>query len=142
MSVEDQIREYIESQPAAKQADMHQLHALLLRLMPGCRLWYLDGRNEQGRVVSNPTIGYGSRTLETADGKSREFFRIGLSANTGGLSLYLMGLKDRSWLPETFGQTLGKATVTGYCIKFKRLGDLHLEVLEAAVLGGLEQAGG
>jgi hypothetical protein len=141
MSIEDQIREYIESQPAAKQADMDQLHAMLLRLMPGCRLWYLDGRNEQGRVVSNPNIGYGSRTLVTADGTTREFFRIGLSANTGGLSLYVMGLKDKTYLPGNFGQTLGKATVTGYCIKFKRLEDLHLDVLEAAVLGGLEQAG-
>jgi hypothetical protein len=47
-----------------------------------------------------------------------------------------MGLDDKTYLPTTFGATLGKATVTGYCIKFKHLKDIHLDVLKEAVKVG------
>lgn len=51
-----------------------------------------------------------------------------------------MGLDDRTYLAKTWGGTLGKATVTGYCIKFKSLRDIDLAVLEAAIREGITQA--
>jgi hypothetical protein len=36
---------------------------------------------------------------------------------------------------------LGKASVTGYCIKFKKLKDINLSELEAAIRYGLEASG-
>jgi len=41
-------------------------------------------------------------------------------------------------LATTYGKKIGKASVTGYCIKFKALKDIHLEVLEAIVRDGFE----
>jgi hypothetical protein len=35
-------------------------------------------------------------------------------------------------------QKLGKASVTGYCIKFKALKDIDIATLEAAMRGGLQ----
>ena len=46
---------------------MQQLHDLILGVSPGCKLWFLDGRNAEGKVVSNPDIGYGSRDHKCAD---------------------------------------------------------------------------
>jgi hypothetical protein len=89
--------------------------------MPGCKLWFLDGKNDEGRIVSNPSIGYGLRTLEYANGNTREFYQMGLSANTTGISIYIMGIEDNKYLARTYGKELGKASVTGYCIKFKNL---------------------
>ncbi len=142
MNVDEQIKEYIATQPEPKRSDMQELHSVILELMPECKLWFLDGKDETGRTVSNPNIGYGFRTIKYADGKTKAFYQIGISANTTGISVYILGIEDKKYLAETYGKELGKASVTGYCIKFKRLGDLHLEVLEAAVLGGLLQAGG
>lgn len=136
MSVKDQIQGYIASLPEAKQADMQTLHSAILKAMPKCQLWFLDGKNEQGKVVSNPNIGYGLRVIEYADGKSREFYQVGLSGNTTGISVYVMGIENKKYLPDTYGKTLGKASVTGYCIKFKALKDINLEVLLAAVKDG------
>jgi hypothetical protein len=34
---------------------------------------------------------------------------------------------------------LGKASITGYCIKFKALKDIKLGVLQAALQQGIEQ---
>ncbi len=138
MDIPAQIESYLATQPAAKRADMQQLHGLVLSLWPGCKLWYFDGLDESGKVVSNPTIGYGAYTITYADGKTKEFFRIGLSANTSGISVYIMGLSDKTYLAKTYGETIGKAKVTGYCIRFKALKDINTDVLLAAIRYGIE----
>jgi hypothetical protein len=137
LSSEDQIKDYIAGQPAPKQGELQALHELVLRIAPGCELWFLDGRNDEGKIVSNPNIGYGRRTMKLAGGKSREFYRVGLSANTSGISVYVMGLDDKTHLARAYGERLGKASVTGYCVKFKSLEDVDLDVLAEAIRFGL-----
>jgi hypothetical protein len=139
MNLQKQIKEYIATQPEPKRSEMQQLHHIILALMPTCKLWFLDGKDEKGKVVSNPNIGYGSQTIKYANGKSKEFYQIGISGNTTGISVYIMGLKDKKYLARKFGQELGKANVTGYCIKFKTLTDIKIDVLKAAIQYGIEQ---
>ena len=139
MNLQKQIKEYIATQPEPKRSEMQQLHLIILALMPKCKLWFLDGKDEKGKTVSNPNIGYGSQTIKYANGKTREFYQIGISANTTGISVYIMGVNDKKYLPRTFGQKLGKASVTGYCIKFKTLTDIKIDVLKAAMQYGIEQ---
>lgn len=141
MNVQKQIAKYIAAQPEPKRSDMQELHNIILNIMPDCKLWFLDGRDEDGRTVSNPNIGYGVQTIKYADGKTREFYQIGISANTTGISVYIMGIKDKKYLAETFGEKLGKASVTGYCIKFRTLQNIDIDTLVDAMRYGVEQAG-
>ena len=138
MNIQEQIENYITSQPEAKRSEMEELHRVILEVMPECKLWFLDGIDANGKIVSNPNIGYGLRTIKYADGSTKEFYQIGLSANTSGISVYILGIEDKKFLPETFGKTLGKASVTGYCIKFKKLKDINIEILEAAIRHRIE----
>ncbi|MET0393382.1 MAG: DUF1801 domain-containing protein [Chitinophagaceae bacterium] len=138
MNVQEHIKKHIASQPEPKRSEMQELHRLTLQVLPGCKLWFEDGKNSEGRTVSNPAIGYGRYTIQYADGKTREFFRIGISANTTGISVYIMGLNDKTYLAKTYGKAIGKASVTGYCIKFKTLKDINTDVLEAAIRYGFE----
>lgn len=115
---------------------MERLHQIILGINPTCKLWFLDGKNSSQKVIANPNIGYGLYTIKYADGKTREFYQIGLSANKTGISLYLMGINDKTYLVQTYGEKIGKASVTGYCIKFKTIQDINLEVLEAALRFG------
>ena len=138
MTVKDQIKSYIAAQPEPKQDDMQVLHRAIQRVMPKCKLWFLDGKDSNGKVVSNPNIGYGVQTMKYAGGKTREFYQIGLSANTTGISVYILGIDDKKYLAKTYGKKLGKASVTGYCIKFKALKDINMEVLEAAIRHGIQ----
>ena len=138
MNVQEQIQNNIASQPEPKRSDMQALHQLMLRVLPAGRLWFDDGKDSENKTVTNPTIGYGFQIMKYADGKTREFFQIGVSANTTGISVYILGLKDRTYLAQTFGKKLGKATVTGYCIKFKTLKDINIDVLEEAIQYGVE----
>jgi hypothetical protein len=140
MTVQEQIKKYIASQPEPKRIDMHELHRLTLKLIPGCKLWFEDGKNSENKTVSNPTIGYGSHTIKYANGNTRDFFQVGLSANTSGISIYILGIKDKTYLPRTYGKKIGKAKVTGYCIKFKALKDINMEALEAAIQFGVEDS--
>src|SRR3954451_16898690 len=98
MDVQEQIEKYITSQPEPKCSDMQALHRRILEVMPACKLWFLDGKNSENKTVSNPNIGYGLRTIEYADGKTREFYQIGLSATTTGISVYILGIEDKKYL--------------------------------------------
>jgi hypothetical protein len=152
MSIQGQIKEYITSQSEPKRSDMQALHSLILEVKPACKLWFLDGKDSKNKVVSNPNIGYGLYTIKYADArrsgyssgdkvgqdKTKEFYQIGLSANTTGISVYILGLDDKTYLAKTYGGKIGKASVTGYCIKFKTLKDINIEILEAAIRYGFE----
>ena len=116
---------------------MRELHRLTLQVSPECKLWFFDGKEGKNHTVSNPTIGYGFHKITYADGKSREFFRIGVSGNRTGISVYILGLKDKKYLAKTYEKKLGKASVTGYCIRFKALKDINIDTLEAAIRDGL-----
>jgi hypothetical protein len=137
MSVREQIGSYIGDQSPAKSAEMRDLHRRILAISPRAKLWFMDGRNDEGKVVANPTIGYGSQTLHYADGTSKPWFKIGLSGNTTGISVYVMGLEDKKFLVKTYGSRLGKAKITGYCIKFKSIKDVDLAVLTEVVTNAL-----
>jgi hypothetical protein len=138
MQIQKEIEKYIASQPEPKRGDMLALHRVILKAMPRCRLWFLDGKNSEGKIVSNPNIGYGLHTIKYADGKAREFYQIGLSANTTGISVYVLGIEDKKYLAKAYGKKLGKASVTGYCIKFKALKDIDVDTLVAAIRYGVE----
>ena len=147
MNVKEEIKKYIVSQPEPKRSEMQELHRIILQVMPACKLWFLDGKDDKGKIVSNPNIGYGFYTIKYADarpddrvgrGKTKEFYQIGLSANTTGISVYIMGIADKTYLAQTYGKKIGKASVTEYCIKFKILQDINLHILEAAIGYGVE----
>ena len=141
MSVKDEIETYIAGQTESKRDDMRALHRLILKAMPRCKLWFLDGKDSAGKTVSNPNIGYGRYEIKYAGGRTREFYQIGLSANTTGISVYVMGIEDKTYLAKMFGKKLGKASVTGYCIKFKALKDIDTDTLVDAIRYGVEATG-
>lgn len=139
MDVQEQIDKYIADQPEPKRDEMQELHHLVLNISPKCKLWFLDGRDSENRIVSNPNIGYGLQIIKSAGKTTRKFYKVGLSANATGISIYIVGIEDRKYLTETYGERLGKASVTGYCIKFKTLRDMNIEALEDVIRFGLER---
>ena len=137
MSVQEEIKKYITSQAEPKRSDIQELHRLTLQVSPECKLWFFDGKDSKNHAVFNPTIGYGFHTIKYANGKAKEFFQIGVSGNKTGISVYILGLIDKKYLAKTYGKKLGKASVTGYCIRFKALKDINVDTLEALIRHGL-----
>jgi len=139
MSIREQIKAYFDSLSESKGREIQELHRFILEILPNGKLWFLDGKDDTGKTVSNPNVGYGLRTIRYADGKTKEFYQIGISANTSGISVYILGIEDKNYLAHTFGKELGKASVTGYCIKFKTLKDINMATLKEAILYGVTQ---
>lgn len=139
MDIQEQIKKYINNQPESKRSDIETIHKRILQVLPKCKLWFLDGKDDRGKIVTNPNIGYGAQIIKYADGKTKEFYQIGISGNTTGISVYIMGIEDKKYLPKNYGKTIGKANVTGYCIKFKTLKDINIDILEAAIQDGIKK---
>ncbi len=127
MDVTAQIKNHIDSQPEQKRRDLQDLHDLTIKLSPAVKLWFYDGKNEENKIVTNPTIGYGEHTIKHANGQTKESFRIGISANTTGISTYILGIKDKAYLSQTYGDKLGKAS------------DINVDTLQVAIQFGLTQ---
>lgn len=141
MSIEKQIQDFISKVPEPKKSELLALHQRIIAILPKGKLWFDNGLNEQNKVVTNPTIGYGFQLLSYANGSTKEFFQIGLSNNTTGFSVYILGLKDKASLAANYGKKLGKAKVTGYCIRFKSIHDIQVDVLEDAIRFGMKETG-
>ena len=67
------------------------------------------------------------------------FIKLACAQSKTGISIYILGMKDKKYLAKTYGKKLGKASVTGYCIKFKALKDINIDILEAAIRYRIEQ---
>ena len=133
-----EIQDFITTLSEPKRSEINELHDVIMQQNPGCTLWFLDGKDASGKIIANPNIGYGTQMLPYAGGKSREFYQIGISPNQTGISIYIMGLNDKNYLKENYAATIGKASVTGYCIKFKNLKDLNNDVLIQVIKKGFE----
>lgn len=137
MNVKEQIKEYVATLPEATRTEVQTLHKRIVKLLPKAKLWFMDGTNDAGKQVTNPNIGYGLQTMKYKGGKTREFYQVGFSVNTTGISVYIIGLADKKHLINAYGKKIGKAKVTGYCINFKSLKDIDLNVLDEALLFGV-----
>jgi hypothetical protein len=133
MKIQEKIDLHLNQLPKEKSVELRALFHLIQNEMKDAPLHFFDGLNEQGKVVANPTIGLGSCRLTYKDGRFQDTFRIGISANSTGLSIHILGIKDKSYLKETFGSRLGKAKITGYCIRFTKLADVDSAVLREIV---------
>ena len=75
-------------------------------------------------------IGYGSYHYVYASGREGDWFPIGLANNKGYVSLYICAGDEDGYLAEQNADRLGKVDVGKSCIRFKRLDDLDLDVVE------------
>ena len=57
VTVKEQINDYISKQPESKRSEIGVIHKRILRLLPKCKLWFLDGKDDKGKIVSTPNIG-------------------------------------------------------------------------------------
>ena len=46
MNVQKQIKEYITNQPEPKRREMQELRQHILQVLPKCKLWFLDGKDD------------------------------------------------------------------------------------------------
>lgn len=133
-----QIRNYLNELPQPKKDSIEQLYSRILSQFPEIPISFSDGKNAKGRIVTNPSIGFGQTQLAYADGSSKSIFKVGISSTKTGISIYFMGLSDKNFLKNRFQSQLGKAKITGYCIAYKSLDSAQVDFLLAEILAFLQ----
>jgi hypothetical protein len=127
--IQQQIQTYQETLSPEKRADLIELQKLISELFPNYPLSFHSGYDTSGKQVSNPSIGYGKYLHNYSNGTTSSMYQIGLSVNNKGFSIYLLGLSKSINIKEVFTSNIGKAKITGYCIKFNRLSEINMQIL-------------
>lgn len=100
MSIRTEIEVFLQSLTEKTREEIMEIEQLILEAAPNCRLWFLDGKNANGKTVTNANIGYGLQKLHYKDGSFRDFYQVGISPNKSGISMYFIGLEDRNYLKK------------------------------------------
>ena len=119
-------------------SEIQQIHSLILSLMPNGKLHFESGVSDNGKIIHNPTLCYGELDLPLSGGKTRKTFQIGLTSNATGLSIHVMGLRNKCSLKELMGHNIGKASITGYCLRMKTINDISLEALSEGLTKAIQ----
>lgn len=92
---------------------------------------FFDGKNASGKIVTNPTYGFG-KLVQSNVNRGNPTFQLGVSANSAGITLSFIGIRNHINLSELC-HGIGNASITKYCIKFKSFNDLDEIVLLEAI---------
>lgn len=92
---------------------------------------FFDGKNASGKIVTNPTYGFGTLIQSGVNG-GKPTFQLGVSANSTGITLSFIGIRNRVDLSELC-HGIGNASITKYCIKFKSFNGLDANVLQHVI---------
>ncbi len=109
--------EYVAQVEEPKRSEINQLRSLIQEVLPEFEPCMISG-----------FIGFGQFHYK---GKSceGEWFRVGLSANKTGISIYICAGDANGYFPEQARDRIGKASVGRSCIRFKKLSDINMDVI-------------
>ena len=107
--------------------DMTKLHACLLEAMSPVPVVVWEGKFWGG--TDQTIIGYGEHTYPRSDGRTVEWFYLGLAAQKHGYSVYANGVSDGEYLTQRFKGRVGKAKVGKAAISFADAQSVDLEAL-------------
>jgi Domain of unknown function (DU1801) len=109
--------EYIGGLEESRRADIGRIHERIRRLAPGVRSY-----------VDRGMLAYGRYEYRYASGREGDWFVLGLASNKQYISLYAPTLSL-----ESFVARLPKANLGRGCVRFKRVGDVDLSVIDEIV---------
>lgn len=119
--------DFIGSLPPDVRDDVELLDAAITEAMPGQEKTLLEGKFWGGS--DQRIIGYGDYSYERSDGKTVEWFIVGLARQKNYLSVYVNAVDGDGYLAEKYADQLGKAKVGKATISFNSVEDINLDVL-------------
>lgn len=117
--------EYLEQVEDSRKPDMLKLHALIRKAVP-----------KLTPVMASGMIGYGTYHYKYASGREGDWPIVALANNKNYISVYVCASEDGQYCAERYKHELPKASIGKSCIRFKRVSDIDLKVLEKIVREG------
>jgi Domain of unknown function (DU1801) len=117
--------EFIEALDEPRRSQIQQLHELIRKTAPRFDPYVRPGM-----------LAYGTYRYRSGSGREGEWFRIGLASNKASISLHVMAADESGDLVEKYTDRLPKADIGRSCVRFKRVEDVDLGVLEELIRKG------
>ena len=109
--------EYLDKLEGQRQTDVRQLHERVKAVAPG-----MDAKTDAGMLA------YGRYEYRYASGREGSWFVLGIASNKQYISVYAPTLSL-----EPYVARLPKANLGRGCIRFKRLEDVDLAVIDEVI---------
>lgn len=114
--------EYIAGVEESRREDIAALDRLIRKAAPKLE-----------PVIQNGMLGYGPFHYKYASGREGDACRIAIASNASSISLYALATDADGYVAERYKDRLPKAKVGKSCVRFKKLAQLDLKVLEALI---------
>ena len=119
--------EYLASLAPHQRPDVEQLDALLKRILAKQARTMWEGELWGG--THQQIIGYGEYSYQRSDGKTVEWFMVGLTAQKNYVSIYVNATDSGGYITQRWTNRLGKVKVGASSISFKSVDDIDLDAL-------------
>ena len=108
---------YVEGLEPPRREDIGRLHERIRSVAPS-----LAGSAREGMLT------YGRYTYKSRSGREGEWYPLGVASNKAYISLYAATLNLEPFIARLPNANLGRG-----CIRFKRLDDVDLEVIDEVI---------
>lgn len=116
------IKEYFEMLDPGRRKDLEALDKLIKKASP----------NLKPNFIYNMP-GYGSFKYKNYKKEIIDWPIVSAASQKNYISVYICSIVNGKYLAETYKDELGKVSVGKSCIRFKRLEDVDLSVLEKVI---------
>jgi hypothetical protein len=117
--------EYIGMLEEPRKTEVQKLFDFIKKVMP----------NEKPFIQSG-MIGFKSFHYKSKSGREGDWPFIALASRKDYISLYVCAVSENMYVAEKYKNELPKADIGRSCIRFKKLEDLDLKVLEKIIKEG------
>jgi hypothetical protein len=114
--------DYIEQIEEPRRSDIRALHAMIAKAVP-----------KLAPSIQSGMIGYGSYHYKYASGREGDCAIIALASQKSYISVYITASENGEYVAEKHKAELPKASIGKSCIRFKKLAEIDLKVLEKLV---------
>lgn len=111
-------KQYIEALEEPRKEEIAQLDKLIRKTVPSLKPYIQSGM-----------LAYGPYRYKYASGREGDWAWVALASQKNYISLYVACITDKGYLAESYKNRLPKANVGKSCVRFKRVGDVDLEVI-------------
>ena len=121
------VAEYIHLLAEPRRTEIKKLHDFISKTVPGLKPHIMNGM-----------IGYGTYHYKYPSGREGDWSLIALASQKNYISVYVCALEKGKYIAELYKEKLSKASIGKSCIRFKKLEDMDLKVLQGILLKALK----
>ena len=116
------VEEYLAQVTEERRETMHFLHEFIQKTAPELKPFFAYNM-----------LGYGTFKYKNYKKEIIDWPIVALASQKNYISLYICAVDGDEYLAEKYKDDLGKVNVGKSCIRFKRLEDLNLQVVEKVI---------